>query len=463
MKKSIKMYILVFSLIMVVITYIATIIALYGFEDLSKILNLNSLIVLAVLIIITVIGALFVSKSITFPLRKIEKNMDIVASGKIPNTKQLKDYTKVSEMQDIISSYRAMIEVIKKNNFDLDSQQNKTEIILEHMADGVVAFSVTQSVIHMNKSAMTLLNLNQYDDTFEKIIKKLKIDLEFDKIMYLPNYKFIEIKATASDNHLNIVFVPFFNEKLSPMGVIMMIRNITEIVKLDDMRKEFVANVSHELRTPLTSIKGYSETILNGDLTVPEISKFTKVINTEANRMERLVADLLQLSRFDNKKVNLKKTMFPLQDLAKNVCDKLKFVASEKKHKLECIIQVEPPRVYADRDTIEQVMVNIITNSIKYTKEGGQIKVYVGAINGSAYFKVVDNGMGIPEADLKRIFERFYRVDKARSRSMGGTGLGLSIVKEIIDANEGTIDIKSEVDKGTEVIVTLPVKVKANN
>ena len=247
------------------------------------------------------------------------------------------------------------------------------------------------------------------------------------------------------------------------MGVIMMIRNITEIVKLDDMRKEFVANVSHELRTPLTSIKGYSETILNGDLTVPEISKFTKVINTEANRMERLVADLLQLSRFDNKKVNLKKTMFPLQDLAKNVCDKLKFVASEKKHKLECIIQVEPPRVYADRDTIEQVMVNIITNSIKYTKEGGQIKVYVGAVNGSAYFKVVDNGMGIPEADLKRIFERFYRVDKARSRSMGGTGLGLSIVKEIIDANEGTIDIKSEVDKGTEVIVTLPVKVKANN
>lgn len=463
MKKSIKMYILVFSLIMVVITYIATIIALYGFEDLSKILNLNSILVLSLLIIITVIGALFVSKSITFPLRKIEKNMDVVASGKIPNTKQLKDYTNISEFQDLVSSYRAMIEVIKKNNFDLDSQQSKTEIILEHMADGVVAFSVTESVIHMNKSAMALLNLNQYDDTFEKITRKLKIDLAFDKIMYLPNYKSIEIKATANENHLNIVFVPFFNEKLSPMGVIMMIRNITEIVKLADMRKEFVANVSHELRTPLTSIKGYSETILNGDLTVPEISKFTKVINTEANRMERLVADLLQLSRYDNKKVNLKKIMFPLQDLAQSVCDKLKFVASEKKHKLECIIQVEPPRVYADRDTIEQVMVNIITNSIKYTKEGGHIKVYVGAVNGSAYFKVVDNGMGIPEADLKRIFERFYRVDKARSRSMGGTGLGLSIVKEIIDANEGTIDIKSEVDKGTEVIVTLPVKVKANS
>lgn len=463
MKKSIKIYILVFSLIMVVITYIATIIALCGFENTSELFNIKNIVILAILLVITSIGAFIISKSITFPLKKIEKNMDLVASGKIPNTKQLKDYTKISEMQDIVSSYRAMIEVIKKNNFDLNSQQSKTEIILEHMADGVVAFSVTESVIHMNKSAMKLLGLDQYDDTFGKIMKKLKIELEFDKIMYLPNYKSIEIKASVGENHLNIVFVPFFNDRLSPMGVIMMIRNITEIVKLDDMRKEFVANVSHELRTPLTSIKGYSETILNGDLTVPEISKFTKVINTEANRMERLVSDLLQLSRFDNKKVNLKKTMFSLSELVKNVCDKLKYVASEKKHTLECIVQIEPPRVYADRDNIEQVIVNIVTNSIKYTKEGGEIKVYVGALNGSAYFKVVDNGIGIPESDLKRIFERFYRVDKARSRSMGGTGLGLAIVKEIIDANEGTIDIKSEVNKGTEVIVTLPVKIKAND
>ena len=120
----------------------------------------------------------------------------------------------------------------------------------------------------------------------------------------------------------------------------------------------------------------------------------------------------------------------------------------------------DTPRVFTDKDSIEQVIVNIVTNSIKYTKEHGEIKVYVGSINGSVYFKVVDNGIGIPEADLNRIFERFYRVDKARSRSMGGTGLGLAIVKEIVDANNGTIDIKSEVDKGTEVLVTLPTKAK---
>lgn len=462
MKKSIRFYIVLICTIMVVITYITTIIALCGIGEIQRCFELKNLTLLFIVLIFNFIISSLLSKSISFPLKKLEKNMNVVADGKIPNTKQLKEYTKFSEFQDVITSYRAMIEVIKKNNFDLNSQQSKTEIILEHMADGVVAFSVTEEVIHINKSAMRLLNLEHYDDTFTKICKKLKIDLEFDKIMYLPNYKSIEVKASVNDNYLNIVFVPFFSDRLSPMGVIMMVRNITENVRLDNMRKEFVANVSHELKTPLTSIKGYSETILNGGLTEAEIQKFSKVINTEANRMDRLVADLLQLSRFDYKRINFKKMMFSLDVLALSVCDKLKYLASEKKHKLECEVLIPPPNVYADKDAIEQVIINIVTNSIKYTKDGGIIKIYVGAINGRAYFKVVDNGIGIPEQDLKRIFERFYRVDKARSRSMGGTGLGLSIVKEIVDGNDGTIDIKSEVGKGTEVIVTLPTKIKDN-
>jgi len=445
---------------MVVITYITTIIALCGFDNLNKLIEFPNILIVIILLVAFGAFSYLLSKSIVFPLKKIEKNMDVVANGKVPNTKQLKEYTKFSEIQDLVASYRSMIEIIKKNNFDLNSQQSKTEIILEHMADGVIAFSVSEEVVHMNKSAMRLLNLDQYDDTFDKINKKLNLNLEFDKIMYLPNYSSIEVRASAGENFLNIVLVPFFNEKFIPMGVIMMVRNVTESAKLENMRKEFVANVSHELRTPLTSIKGYSETIMDGNLTEAEIKKFTKVINTEANRMERLVSDLLQLSRFDNKKVNLKKTMFYLPELVQAVCDKLKYVAKEKNHSLECIVLNDTPRVFADKDSIEQVIVNIITNSIKYTKENGEIKVYVGSINGSVYFKVVDNGIGIPESDLSRIFERFYRVDKARSRSMGGTGLGLAIVKEIVDANNGKIDIKSEVDKGTEVLVTLPTKAK---
>ncbi len=460
MKKSIKNSIRFFSIVLVVIVYITTLILSSNITDIKTFLSVSNIIVLFIFLLIAFLGGTIISNLITFPIKKIEKGMKSVSEGKIIDTRHLKDYANFSELDELVDSYTLMMELIKKNNFDLNSQQSKTEIILEHMADGVIAFSISRQVVHMNKSAMRLLGIGKQEDTFEKIINKLNIKLDFDKIMYLPNYKTIEAKITIAENNLNIVFVPFFSDRLSPMGVIMVIRNITESVKLDNMRKEFVANVSHELKTPLTSIKGYSETIMNGDLTYQEIARFSKVINQEANRMDRLVADLLQLSRFDYKKVSWKKMMFSIVDVAKGVCEKMKYAAKEKNHKLECIVTVEPPNVYADRDAIEQVIMNIVSNSIKYTKDGGTITVYVGSINNNVYIKVIDNGIGIPPQDLNRIFERFYRVDKARSRKMGGTGLGLSIVKEIIDGNNGTIDIKSEVNKGTEVIITLPTKIK---
>jgi len=461
MKNSIKKSIICLSLVIVVIVYITTIMLSKRIIDVNNVLSVNNIIVLGILLLIALIPAIIVSRMIIYPLKKIEKNMRTVAAGKVVDTKYFKGYEKISEINNTVEAFKSMMEVINKNNFDLNGQQSKTEIILEHMTDGVVAFSVTKQVVHMNKSAQRLLGIDIADDTFDKLVRKLKIDLDFDKIMYLPNYKSIQTKILVDDNALNIVFVPFFSDKLIPMGVIMIIRDITETVRLDNMRKEFVANVSHELKTPLTSIKGYSETIMNGDLTYQEISKFSKVINQEASRMGRLVSDLLQLSRFDDKKVNLKKIMFSLDEMAKSVCDKMSFSAKEKGHKLECIVTVPPPDIYADKDSVEQIIVNIISNSIKYTPENGEIKVYVGSVNGNAYFKVIDNGMGIPENDLSRIFERFYRVDKARSRKMGGTGLGLSIVKELVDANNGTIDIKSEVNKGTEVIITLPTQISS--
>ena len=460
MKNSIKLSVICFNILMVVIVFIATILLSRQFITLDKIFSLNNIIVLIVLVILTAILSTIIVRSITTPLKKLDKNMKSVVSGKILDTRHIKDCSNLREIEELTNSYSQMLELIKKNHFDLNSQQSKTEIILEHIADGVVAFSINKQVVHINKPAIRLLELSNSEDTFEKITKKLKINVNFDEIVYLSNYKSIETKITVGENVLNIIFAPFFSNNLIPMGVIMMVRNITENVKLDNMRKEFVSNVSHELKTPLTSIKGYSETIMNGNLTPEEVEKFSKVINQEANRMGRLVSDLLQLSRFDYQKVNFKKMMFSIEDLSKSVCEKMKFVASEKHHNLECIVTVAPPKVYADKDAIEQVIVNILTNSIKYTPDGGDIKLYVGSINSNAYIKVVDNGIGIPEKDLQRIFERFYRVDKARSRKMGGTGLGLSIVKEIIDGNDGTIDIKSVVDVGTEVIITLPTKVK---
>ncbi len=457
MKNSIRKSIRILCISMVVIVFITTLL-LCSLSNNNHIFSLQNIICLIILIIIADIFSNIVAKMIVNPLKKMEKGMRSVADGKIVEAKQLKEYGNLKEIDDTIEAYRLMMALIKKNNFDLNSQQSKTEIILEHMADGVIAFSISRQVVHMNKAAIRLLNLDSSEDTFEKIVKKLDIQIDFDKLMYLPNYTTYEVKLSVEDNALNIVFIPFFSDKLTPMGVIMMIRNITESVRLDNMRKDFIANISHELKTPLTSIKGYSETMMNGDLTYQEVIKFSKVINQEANRMGRLASDLLQLSRFDSKTVNWKKVQFPLNEMTTKVCEKMKFEAEEKRHTLEFFASDKNPMVYADKDSIEQVIMNILSNSIKYTPDGGNIKVYDGCINERAYIKVIDNGIGIPQKDLGRIYERFYRADKARSRQMGGTGLGLSIVKEIIEGMDGTIDIKSEVNKGTEVVITLPTK-----
>ena len=224
------------------------------------------------------------------------------------------------------------------------------------------------------------------------------------------------------------------------------------------MRKEFVADVSHELKTPITSIMGYADTLLEGEYDKETQDRFLNVIASEARRMAKLVSDLLILSRYDNKKVNKEITEFDLGELVKKSQEKLQLEIDKKEHHVECFVTANVPPVKADKDGIERVVLNILTNSIKYTPNGGNIKIYVGFVYNDAYIKVIDNGIGIPEDDLNRIFDRFYRVDKARTREMGGTGLGLSIAKEILDQNKGSIDIKSEKGKGTEVVIRIPTK-----
>lgn len=456
MKVSMKKIIRAMSIIMVVIVYITTIILSGSILDTNNIFSKNNIIMLLVFVLVAYIISVVLSNKIVMPLKKIEKGMRVVSEGKLPDISRVKDSDEFPEYHDIMDAYVAMLKVIKKNTFDLNSQQSKTEIILEHMADGVMAFSTTKEIVHMNKSAMRMLNITNGDESFDTICQKLSLNIDFSKIMYLPNYQSVEIKTQLGEMALSIVFAPFFSDELSPMGIIMIIRNITDSVNTDNVRKEFVANVSHELKTPLTSIRGYSETIMNGDLTYQEIMKFSKVINQEANRMSRLVSDLLQLSKMDYNRMSWNKATLNTVDVLKRVCEKVRFEAEEKKHKLELICAENTPTIYADKDSIEQIVINILTNSIKYTPEGGLIRIYAGPIQDRVYIKVIDNGIGIPQKDLGRIFERFYRVDKARSRKMGGTGLGLSIVKEMVDGNNGTINIDSKLNEGTEVTMTFP-------
>ena len=339
-------------------------------------------------------------------------------------------------------------------NDDLDINNS----VFLHMTDGIIAFDRNGVVILINPAAKKMMNISPQDTTFEDIFGRLHINLE--KIIYLENWTNTEERISIDDRFLNVYFAPFKKDNDKTVGVIAVLQDITEHVKLDNMRKEFIADVSHELKTPITSIMGYADTLLEEEYDKETQSKFLNVIASEARRMAKLVTDLLTLSKNDSNRNVSKKEQFDLGELVKKCQDKLAIEIKRKNHNVNCFVTADVPLVYADKDDIERVVLNIMTNSIKYTKEGGEIKIYVGFVYNDAYIKIFDNGIGIPEEDLSRIFERFYRVDKARSREMGGTGLGLSIAKDLLDRNGGSIDIKSEVGKGTEVVIKVPTKEK---
>ena len=397
--------------------------------------------------------AIITSRIVDKPITKLLKDADKVITSN--NKKEKKN----KNTDEIVDTFHRMTDELQENLNEMSRQKRQIETIILHMTDGIIAFDMEGKVILINPAASRLLQVLPTDDSFKKIFNsKLNIDINMEKIIYLENWTSTEQKVKVGDRVLNLFFAQFKDEKDRPSGIMVMIQDITEHVKLDEMRKEFVADVSHELKTPITSIMGYSDTLLEGEYDKETQERFLKVIATESRRMAKLVTDLLTLSRFDNNQILQEKTMFDLGTLVKQCQENLEIQVSQKNHKMECFVTADVPPVYADREGIERVVINILTNSIKYTPEGGSIKIYVGFVYNDAYIKVIDNGIGIPEDDLNRIFERFYRVDKARTRKMGGTGLGLSIAKEILDRNNGSIDIKSEEGKGTEVVIRIPTK-----
>ncbi len=407
-------------------------------------------------IVISILVSFFVTKALVSPMKKLIKSAEKIASGEKIEIE--KNDNSNSEVGDLTNAFNIMTVELKQKFNEVNRQKKQIETILLHMTDGIIAFDMEGNIIHINPAAKQLLSITDNEDNFEKIFKKLKIDVNIEKIIYLENWTSSEQRKNVGEKYVNILFAPFQDENDRPGGVMVLIQDITEHVKLDNMRKEFVADVSHELKTPITSIMGYADTLLEGEYDKETQNKFLSVIAAEARRMAKLVTDLLTLSRYDSKKMRADKTEFDLGDLVKKCQEKLKFEIEKKNHNMECFVTASVPPVEADKDGIERVVLNILSNAIKYTKENGTIKVYVGFVYNDAYIKVIDNGIGIPEEDLKRIFERFYRVDKARTREMGGTGLGLSIAKEILNQNKGSIDIKSEVGKGTEVVIRLPAK-----
>lgn len=424
----------------------------------SQIQTIRNLLIIVTcsFIFISIIIILFSGKIIMNPLSKLIKNAKLIAAGEDSQVQMIKKESAKSEIDELIDAFNAMTTGLKENLNEVTRQKKQIETLLLHMTDGIVAFNIEGVIIHINPAATRMLKITSKDQTFKEVFENLNMDINMEKEIYLENWTTTEKKVDIDGKYINMFFAPFKDENDRPAGIMVLVQDITEHVKLDNMRKEFVADVSHELKTPLTSIMGYTETLLESEYDKELQEKFLRVIDSEAVRMTKLVNDLLTLSKYDNKKMNWEKTAFDLGELVKECEQNLKIEAEKKNQKIDCFVTAEVPLVYADRDGIERVILNILSNSIKYTNEGGNIKIYVGFVYTDAYIKIIDNGIGIPEKDLSRIFERFYRVDKARTRAMGGTGLGLSIAKEILDNNDGRIDIKSIPQKGTEVVITIP-------
>lgn len=402
---------------------------------------------------ICIVMAIIFSKVLNKPIIKLISDAEKMVSNEKIDKKKNKDD------DEVVNAFNMVTEELKENLNEVTRQKKQIETMILHMTDGIIAFNMQGEVILVNPAATRLLRLLPQDRDFNTIFnRKINLDINMEKIIYLENWTSSEQKITIGDKFLNMFFAQFKDENDRPSGIMVLIQDITEHVKLDNMRKEFVADVSHELKTPITSIMGYADTLLECEYDKDTQNRFLNVIAEEARRMAKLVTDLLTLSRFDNNQVLQEKVRFDLGELVKQCQEKVQIEIDKKMHKVECFVTADVPKVYADKEGIERVVLNILTNSIKYTPEGGNIKIYVGFVYNDAYIKVIDNGLGIPEEDLNRIFERFYRVDKARTRQMGGTGLGLSIAKEILDKNNGTIDIKSEKGKGTEVVIRIPTK-----
>ena len=288
------------------------------------------------------------------------------------------------------------------------------------------------------------------------IFEKLGIQADFDKLLAGERYESADEYVIIDDKYLKMQFDEYLNAKGEADGLVVVIQDVTKQQKLDQMRKEFVANVSHELRTPLTTVKIYTETLIDGAIDDRENAMhFLSVMEKEADRMTALVQDLLELSRIDNKQIQLKFVLIELKDIIEEVVEAQQVHIANKGHTLK--VNFDETTSYfirGDVFRIRQILHNILSNAIKYTVEEGTITISMHKANRKIQIAVSDTGMGIPQEDIQRIFERFYRVDKARSRKLGGTGLGLSIAKELMALHNGDISIQSKVGEGTTVTLT---------
>ena len=380
------------------------------------------------------------------------------------------DYSEVVDMQgspeltDMTNSINDLSEVIRLTHENLEQETKRLTSILSYMTDGVLATNRRGQIIMVNEMAAKQLNVNPDEVLNTSILDLLSLGDDYDLRSLITEVPELTIDSQDENGEyisLRVRFALIRRESGFISGLVAVLHDTTEQDKEERERRLFVSNVSHELRTPLTSVKSYLEALDDGALSEPVAPDFVKVSLNETNRMMRMVTDLLSLSRIDNEtsQLDIELTNFTaFITFILNRFDKIKSQSQEDIKKYELIREypITPIWVEIDTDKMTQVIDNILNNAIKYSPDGGKIKVGMKTTDAQLIISISDEGLGIPKKDLPRIFDRFYRVDKARSRAQGGTGLGLAIAKEIVKQHKGFIWAKSEYGKGSTFTNLLP-------
>ncbi|EAE6407349.1 cell wall metabolism sensor histidine kinase WalK [Listeria monocytogenes] len=420
-------------------------------DDITNIFITGTLIAM----IITAVLGILLSRTITKPIVEMKRQAYAMARGNY--SRKVKVYG-VDEIGELADSFNTLTKRVQEAQAMTEGERRKLSSVLAYMTDGVIATDRRGKVILINTPAEKMLRVKHESANGRSIIDVLDIGdtYQFEDLMEVDGSLTMDRSTLDKPYVLRANFSVIQRETGFNNGVIAVLHDITDQEKVDQERRDFVSNVSHELRTPLTSMHSYLEALSDGAWEDKEIApRFLEVTQNETERMIRLVNDLLKLSRMDGGREQLEKSFVNFTDFFNHIIDRFEMMKKEtimfKRH-----IPREPVIIEIDEDKVMQVLDNIISNANKYSPDGGRISFYLKKFEDEIEVSIADEGLGVPDEDLANVFDRFFRVDKARSREMGGTGLGLAIAREVIEAHGGRIWAERNKNKGTIIKFTLP-------
>jgi len=402
----------------------------------------------------------YVSRRLSSPIEELKNGADLFASGRFDHRLYSPSILELAGLSDAMNR---MAFQLAERILTEETQKNEYGAVLSSMAEGVIGIDLNETVININKAARLMLETG--DDTVTGLaIQEIVRNQTFIRFVQRATEDEASLEDDFSLNNdgetvISIRSMPLKNANSGRIGTLVVLNDVTHIRMLENIRKDFVANVSHEIKTPLTAIKGFIETIIRLEDESPDDSKrFLQIVMKHVDRLDAILEDLLSLARIEQKSVrsDIEAGNISLSEVAETVFQVVQSKADDKHISLEYESSYSL-RFEADARLLEQALVNLVDNAVKYSHENTSVSLTAEAIDGELVISVTDQGDGIPEKDLPRIFERFYRVDKARSRKLGGTGLGLAIVKHIIQAHGGTVSVENVVGKGCAFKIHLPV------